>query len=239
MANSSSRPTTLARASVESTSATESATIRLLLQVDRPLVRDGLRRLLDDIPRYHVIVPDPCSSIFDDIREMRPDVVLLDHELPESDPLGTAAALAERCAPDRPGLILVSDPRAEPDLRAAARAGVHGHLLRGDETWMLLAAIDAVAAGQAWLSPAVALRLLQSCGRQPLLALDGIPATMLSPRERSVIRLIALGRSNREIARELVVGETTVKTHVSRMLTKLNLRDRTQLAVFAHSNQVL
>ena len=234
-----SRLTTLARASVESTGATESATIRLLLQVDRPLVRDGLRRLLDDIPRYTVIVPEPRGRIFDDITEIRPDVILLDYERPDVDPLGVAAALADRCAPDRPGVILVSDPGAELDLRAAARAGVHGHLLHGDETWMLLAAVDAVAAGQAWLSPAVALRLLESCGRQPALALDGIPAKMLSPRERSVIRLIALGRSNREIARELVVGETTVKTHVSRMLTKLNLRDRTQLAVFAHSNQVL
>ena len=233
-----SRLNTLARASVESTGAAELATVRLMLQIDRPLVRDGLRRLLDDIPRYTVIVPEP-RAIFADIAEIRPDVVLLDYELPDVDPLGVAAELAARCAPHRPGLILVSDPRAELDLRAAARAGVHGHLLRGDETWMLLAAIDAVAAGQAWLSPAVALRLLQSCGRQTVLTLDGLPAKLLSPRERSVIRLIALGRSNREIARELMVGETTVKTHVSRMLTKLNLRDRTQLAVFAHSNQVL
>ncbi|MFB6398027.1 LuxR C-terminal-related transcriptional regulator [Polymorphospora lycopeni] len=206
-------------------------TIRLLLLVDRPIIRDAIRALFEAAPDFVLTAghdagrPVPAGV----------DVILVDLQLRDRDGIAVAADLVRG---DGPGVVMLADTADDADVDRAARAGVRGYLLEDDETALLMAGVKAVAAGDAWWSPRAARHLLAAYRR---VAAADTPrrdpqVAGLTPRERGVIRLIALGRSNAEIATELLLGRATVKTHVSRVLTKLKLRDRTQLAAFAHRN---
>ncbi|MEV0397904.1 response regulator transcription factor [Polymorphospora rubra] len=213
--------------------------IRLLLLVDRPIIRDAIRALFEAAPDFVLTadrdvdpaVPDVGRAVPDDV-----DVVLVDLQLRDRDGIAVAADLVRGCG--RPGVVILADGADDADVDRAARAGVRGYLLEDDETALLMAGVKAVAAGDAWWSPRAARHLLAAYRR---VAAADTPrrdpqVSGLTQRERGVIRLVALGRSNAEIAGELLLGRATVKTHVSRVLTKLKLRDRTQLAAFAHRN---
>lgn len=214
--------------------------VRLHLLVDRAIIRDGIRALFDATPEFLIVGEGLCLRPGSEDLDIpsNPDVVLVDEQLRERDGLATAAALIERYGLDALGVIVLADAPHAVNIARAARIGVRGYLLEDDETWLLMAGIKAVASGEAWWSPRATRYLLDEYRRSllppPHEADRALPD--LTERERTVVRLVALGRSNAEIAHELVLGRATVKSHISRILTKLELRDRTQVAAYAYRN---
>jgi DNA-binding NarL/FixJ family response regulator len=171
-------------------------------------------------------------------RRLLPDVVVFDLALPRLDGVGLARAVVSAGLPVRL-LALSADPDAAPDQVAVLQAGAAGVLAKDVPGADLAAAIRAVAAGQSVLAPAVLSWLLTG---PPVAAPPRVASRDLDPltdREREVLVLVARGRSNAEIAAELGVGETTIKTHVGRVLTKLGLRDRVAAVVLAHEHGLI
>jgi DNA-binding NarL/FixJ family response regulator len=166
-------------------------------------------------------------------RRVRPDVVLMDIAMPRQDGLSATATLLS--SPNPPRVIVLTTFDSDENLYRALRAGASGFLLKVSSPEHLITAIRVVAAGEALLDPAITTRVISAFagqpGPQPPAELSG-----LTPREAEVLRLVARGLSNAEIAAELTVGEATVKTHVARVLMKLNLRDRVQAVVFAYES---
>ncbi|GGM19813.1 DNA-binding response regulator [Micromonospora sonchi] len=216
--------------------------IRLLLVDDQPLVRAGIRMLLDAEADLTVVgeASDGAEAVRL-ARDLQPDVVLMDVRMPGVDGV---TATGEICGddfsvdPDRPVRVLIlTTYHVDETVYAALRAGASGFVLKDAVPQELLGAVRAVAVGEAWLDPAVARGLLTDfVGRL------GVPATTperlgrLTAREREVLVTMAYGLSNSEIAARLVVGEATVKTHVSRVLMKLGLRDRAQAVAVAYQS---
>lgn len=207
-------------------------TVRVLIADDHRVVRDGLRYLLDQEPDIDVV-----GEAGDGRQTLRvatathPDVLLLDLYMPELDGHGVLSALPG--GPHHPAVIVLTSATDDENLVRAMRAGATSYLLKTATAEQVIAAVRHAAAGNASLSPDLLTRLTQAVHRSP--APD--PLGPLSPREREVLQLIARGHSNREIARELGIGEQTVKTHVSGVLTKLGLEDRVQAAIFALRHQ--
>ncbi len=201
--------------------------IRLLLVDDHAVVREGLRAFLRLQPDLEVIgeAADGRSAV-QLADSLHPDVVLLDLVMPDGDGLSALRSLRE-VAPESRVLVLTSYAD-DAQLFAAMEAGAGGYMLKDVEPDALAAAIREVAAGRPALHPHVARRLMRQAAppAEPGLA-------ELTPRERDVLRLIVEGLANKEIARRLRIGEKTVKTHVSRVLGKLGVVDRTQAAVLA------
>jgi two-component system, NarL family, response regulator LiaR len=205
--------------------------IRVLIADDHAVVRQGLRTFLDLQEDLEVVGEASDGGEAVEVAEREaPDVVLMDLVMPGMDGIAAIRALRER-VPGARAIALTSfgdDERVFP----AVRAGAAGDLLKDVEPGELVRAIRVVHAGQSVVHPAVASRLLEE------LAADGAatgraPGEVLTAREREVLRLIARGRSNKVIARELGVSEKTVKTHVSHILGKLGVTARTQAALFA------
>jgi DNA-binding NarL/FixJ family response regulator len=197
--------------------------IRVLVVDDHPVVRQGLRTFLDLQPDLAVVgeAADGAACV-EEAERLRPDVVLLDLRMPDVDGLSALRALAERGNPARV-LVITSftDPGA---VLPAMRAGASGYVYKDVDPAALATAIRAVHAGHVLLNPDVAGLL--AAGDAP------VPAK-LTVREREVLAEVARGRSNREIAHALHLSEKTVKTHVSSVLAKLGLADRTQAALYA------
>ena len=204
--------------------------IRVLIADDHAVVRQGLRTFLDLQADIDVVgeAADGEQAVAA-AAEHAPDVILLDLVMPELDGIGALRRLRE-AAPATRVIVLTSFGEDE-RLFAALRAGAVGYLLKDVEPPELVRAIRPPHAGQSPLSPAVAARVVEE------LASGGgagrAPAAELTPRELEVLCLIARGRSNKRIALELGVAEKTVKTHVSHVLAKLGLSDRTQAALYA------
>jgi DNA-binding NarL/FixJ family response regulator len=203
-------------------------TIRVVVADDHRVVRDGLCYLLGQEPGVEVVgeAGDGRQAV-DVVAATRPDVLLLDLYMPEGD--GHAVLAALRDAPHRPAVVVLTSATEDEHLVRAVRAGATSYLLKTAPAEQVIAAVRDAAAGTASLSPELLTRLTQAL-RRPA-APD--PLRPLSPREREVLRLIARGHGNRQIARELAIGEQTVKTHVSSILAKLGLQDRVQAAIFA------
>jgi DNA-binding NarL/FixJ family response regulator len=198
--------------------------IRVLVVDDHQVVRQGLRSFLDLQDDITVVgeAADGASSVAEAER-LRPDVILLDLRMPEGDGV---QALRELRARDNPARVLVVTSFTEPSaVLPAMRAGAAGYVYKDIDPAALAAAIRSVHAGHVLLHPEVAGLLAAG---EP-----GSGAVPLTARERQVLSELAHGRSNREIARSLAVTEKTVKTHVSAILAKLGVQDRTQAALYA------
>jgi len=167
------------------------------------------------------------------VRRLRPDVVLMDIAMPRQD--GLAATRTLLSAPHPPRIIVLTTFDTDENLYRALRAGASGFLLKVSSPEHLITAIRVVAGGEALLDPAVTTRVISAFAGQPG---PQPPAELaeLTARETDVLRLMARGMSNAEISAALVVGEATVKTHVARVLMKLNLRDRVQAVVYAYES---
>lgn len=207
-------------------------TIRVVIADDHRVVRDGLRYMLSQEPDVEVV-----GEAEDGAQALRvaaatdPDVLLLDLYMPQLDGHGVLAAL--RDAPHQPAVVVLTSATDDEHLVRAVQTGATSYLLKTAAAEDVIAAVRAAATGDANLSPDLVTRLTRALRRPP----PPDPLQPLSVREREVLDLIARGHSNRQIARELIIGEQTVKTHVSNILTKLDLRDRVQAAIFALRHQ--
>ncbi len=212
--------------------------IRVVLADDQELVRAGFRLILESEPDVDVVgeAADGSAAVAA-VHEHRPDVVLMDVQMPVMDGLEATRRIA---CPATKVLILTTFERDE-YIFEALRAGASGFLLKNAPPEDLIAAVRLVAAGEALLAPSVTRRIIE---RFAAISSDPPPQPpealrFLTDREVEVLRLLASGLSNAELARALYVGEATVKTHVSRVLTKLNLRDRVQAVVFAYESGLI
>ncbi|MEU4533447.1 response regulator transcription factor [Streptosporangium sp. NPDC023825] len=214
--------------------------IRVLLADDQALVRMGFRLILQQAPGVSVVGEAADGSQAAAMtRELRPDVVLMDVRMPEVDGVEATRRIHADGGPTRVLILTTFD--LDEYVYAALRAGASGFLLKDTLAADLLSAIRVVAAGDAVVAPSTTRRLLE----RYLPAGSGSPAPavpdpgVLTEREREVLTLIACGMSNAEIADHLFLSEGTVKTHVSRVLTKLELRDRVQAVVYAYETGVV
>jgi NarL family two-component system response regulator LiaR len=207
-------------------------TIRVVIADDHRVVRDGLCYLLGQEPDVEIVgeAGDGKRTV-DVVAATRPDVLLLDLYMPGGD--GHAVLAALRDLPHRPAVVVLTSATDDEHLVRAVHAGATAYLLKTAPAEDVIAAVRDAAAGTASLSPELLTRLTRALRRPP----PPDPLQSLSPRERDVLRLIAQGRSNREIARDLAIGEQTVKTHVRGILGKLGLQDRVQAAIFALRHQ--
>ena len=200
--------------------------IRIVVADDHAVVRQGLRSFLSLQEDMEVVgeAEDGASAV-EAVERLAPDVVLVDMVMPGADGVETTRRIRE-LRPETRVLVLTSYAD-ETKVVPAVRAGAVGYLLKDVQPAELAAAIRTVAAGGALLAPAVTASVLRE------VAAAGAPDPALTPREREVLGLLARGLTNRQIAAELVLSEKTVKTHVSSILGKLGLADRTQAALYA------
>jgi NarL family two-component system response regulator LiaR len=208
------------------------STVRVVVADDHRVVRDGLCYLLGQEPGIKVAgeAGDGRQTV-DVVAAIRPDVLLLDLYMPGLD--GHAVLEALRDAPHRPAVVVLTSATDDEHLVRAMRAGATSYLLKTAPAQDVITAVRDAAAGTATLSPELLTRFTLALRRPP----PPDPLGPLSPRERDVLRLIARGHGNREIARDLAIGEQTVKTHVRSILAKLGLQDRVQAAIFALRHQ--
>jgi DNA-binding NarL/FixJ family response regulator len=206
-----------------------------MLVDDQALVRSGFRMILSVEDDLEVVAEaaDGAEALAR-ARASRPDVVLMDVQMPHADGVaGTEALVAE----DLGRVIILTTFDRDDYLFAALRAGASGFLLKNCEPPQLVEAVRSVARGHALLAPEVTTRVISRMVTDPAAPRDDAAAArlaLLTEREREVLELLGEGLSNAEIAHRLVLGEATVKTHVSNCLAKLHLRDRVQAVVFAH-----
>ena len=205
--------------------------IRTLLVDDQELVRAGLRAVLRRELGFEVV--GDCGDggeVAAAVRELRPDVVLMDVRMPRVD--GVTATRRLREDPAAPPVLALTTFDDDEVLAGMLRAGAAGFCLKGVPADELHRAVRAVAAGDSWLDPAVTGRVLAAYRSAPPAA-GAVPLAGLTAREREVLTGIGRGLTNAEIARELFVGEGTVKTHVNHLFAKLGLRDRAAAVVLA------
>jgi DNA-binding NarL/FixJ family response regulator len=206
--------------------------IRVLVADDQAMVRAGFRMLLSGEPGIEVVgeARTGLEAVREAVRE-RPSVVLMDIRMPELD--GIEATRRILAADPTARVLVLTTFDLDEYVYAALRAGASGFVLKDDPPEQLITAVRTVAAGDALLSPAVTKQVIAHFTHLP----DPTPPAALhelTGRERDILRLVAGGLSNAEIAQQLWIGETTVKTHVGHILTKLGLRDRVQAVVLAH-----
>jgi len=208
--------------------------IRVLIADDQAMVRSGLRLILETEDDFDVVAEaENGQEALRQTRLDKPDVVLMDVRMPVMDGLEATRQIAEQVPDTR--VIVLTTFDVDDHVYGALRAGASGFLLKDAEADQLVEAIRVVASGDAIIAPSVTRRLIaEFAGRpqtQPVTGLD-----VLTDRETEVLGLVAKGLSNAEIAEEIYISETTVKTHVSHILAKLHLRDRVQAVVVAYES---
>jgi len=205
-----------------------------LIADDDHLMRAGLVELLTADPEIEVIGQASTGrEAVERARRLAPDVVLMDVRMPDLDGIGATRELSG-AAPKARVLILTTFEQDD-YIFGALRAGASGFLLKRTRPEELIAAVHTIAAGDSLLSPSVTRRVIERMAQQPTPEFAAqAKLDHLTPREREVLELVARGLSNREIAAALIVEESTIRTHVKRILTKLDLRDRIQAVIFAY-----
>jgi DNA-binding NarL/FixJ family response regulator len=213
-------------------------TIRVLIVDDQALVRTGFRMILESEDGIEVVgeAADGREAI-DAVTEVKPDVVLMDVRMPNMDGLEATRRILARGG--GPRVLMLTTFDMDEYVYESLRAGASGFLLKDAPADQLVAGVRSVAAGQSLLAPSVTRRLIEHYTKgprqqDPRAAVDGLTA-----RELDVLKLAARGMSNTEIAGALVIAETTVKTHIARVLMKLRLRDRVQIAIYAYESGIV
>ncbi|MEY2513725.1 MAG: hypothetical protein QOJ89_1083 [bacterium] len=209
--------------------------IRVLIADDHEIVRAGFRSILEDQP--DILVVGDARDGFDAVdlaRKRTPDVVLMDIQMPGLDGLEAARRILAEHAEAAIAVLMLTTFDLNEYVYDALRAGASGFLLKDVPPEQLVAAVRIVAAGDALIAPAITKRLVSQFARTAPKRTPPAGFGDLTPRELEVLRLVARGLSNAEIAHELVLGESTIKTHMKRLLGKLGLRDRVQAVVVAY-----
>jgi DNA-binding NarL/FixJ family response regulator len=214
--------------------------ISVLVVDDQPMIRLGIRAILDAQTDITVVgeAGDGRTAV-QQVRHLTPDVVLMDVRMPVLDGLAATRKLLDPDAdlPSRPRVLMLTTFDADQYVYEALRAGASGFLLKDSTPEELAAAVRVAAAGEAMLAPGITRRLIERFVEGAPPAREQHPLLQsLTEREREVLTLVSRGLSNGEIAASLVIAEQTVKTHVSRILQKLELRDRVQVVVFGYEN---
>jgi DNA-binding NarL/FixJ family response regulator len=215
-----------------------SPTVRIVVADDQEVVRDGFAALLDSQPDFAVVgTASDGSETVRICRELHPDIVLMDVRMPGVDGIEATRQLAGAGA-DGPRILILTTFDLDEYVYEALRAGASGFLLKDVTAERLFDAVRVIAAGDALLAPTVTRRLIGEFVQQHPRPSASDPSALaeLTPRETEVLQLIAEGLSNPEIATRLVVTEETIKTHVSHVLRKLGLRDRTQAVITAYES---
>jgi DNA-binding NarL/FixJ family response regulator len=211
-------------------------TISVLLADDQDLVRTGFRLILEAEDDLQVVgeAGDGEQAIAA-VRRRQPDVVLMDIQMPRLDGIAATRRIAED-AGVRTRVVILTTFEQDDYVFEALRAGASGFLLKNAPPEQLVQAVRTVAAGDALLAPAITRRVIQDYAQRSAPRTSDARIELLTERELEVLRLLATGKSNAELAAQLFLGEGTIKTHVSHVLAKLGLRDRVQAVVFAYEN---
>ena len=208
---------------------------RVLIADDDNLMRAGLAAVLSSDPSIEVVAEASTGREAVALARTRsPDVVLMDVRMPDLDGIAATRELSGSVPGAR--VLIVTTFEEDDYIFGGLRAGASGFLLKRTRPEELIAAVHTIACGESLLSPSVTRRVIDRMAQAPEPELNGERIDELTPREREVLELIARGMSNAEIAQSLVIEESTVKTHVKRILMKLNLRDRVQAVIFAYEH---
>jgi DNA-binding NarL/FixJ family response regulator len=211
-------------------------TITVLLADDQDLVRTGFRLILEGEDDLDVVAEaGDGEQAIAGLRRCQPDVVLMDIQMPRLDGIAATRRIA-----DDPGIrsrvVILTTFEQDDYVFEALRAGASGFLLKNAPPEQLVEAVRTVAAGDALLAPAITRRVIEDYARRSAPRRSDARIELLTERELEVLRLLASGKSNAELASQLFLGEGTIKTHVSHVLAKLGLRDRVQAVVFAYES---
>lgn len=210
--------------------------ITVLIADDEALLRGAFRTMLETEEDLEVVgeAADGHEAI-EEARLRKPDVVLMDVRMPGLNGIEATSRLLSRAS--GPRVLILTTFDLDEHVYDAMRAGASGFMLKNSPPEQLSAAIRVVASGEALLAPTVTRRLIEEFVSRPRVGSQGVPELAeLTEREIEVLKLMARGLSNAEVAKQLIVSEATVRTHVNRILTKLDLRDRTQAAVLAYES---
>ncbi|MFN8492450.1 MAG: response regulator transcription factor [Caldilineaceae bacterium] len=211
--------------------------ISVVLVDDQALVRTGLRTLLQNDPDIQVVgeAENGCNGLRL-VQQCKPDVVLMDIRMPGMDGLEATRQIVAEPTLQTSKVVVLTTFDEDEQIQEAIRAGAAGYLLKDIAPDELRRAVHIVAGGEALLSPAITRRVLQQLVAQRPSKLNGVLLADLTEREREILRHIGLGQSNEEIAQTLFISPATARTYVSRLLDKLNARDRAQLVIIAYES---
>jgi DNA-binding NarL/FixJ family response regulator len=214
--------------------------IRVVIVDDQQLVRVGFQRILETEPGIEVVgeAEDGAQAI-EVVRWRRPDVVLMDIQMPGMDGLEATRRILETPGADAPRVIILTTFELDEYVFEALRAGASGFLVKNTPPEALIDAIRTVVTGGALLSPGVTARVIGAFAHRRASDRDARRLATLTEREREVLVLVGRGMTNAEIAERLVLGEATVKTHVSNILAKLELRDRIGAVIVAYESGLI
>lgn len=214
--------------------------IRILLADDQAMVRAGFRLILESESDIEVVgEADDGLAAVAAVNGLRPDLTLMDIQMPNVDGLEATRRIVRPDGDPGTRVVILTTFERDDYIFAALRAGASGFLLKNAPADDLVAAVRVVAAGNALLAPSVTRRIIADYARRPSKPVRKAELDLLTDREGEVLRLMATGKSNAELAAELYVGEGTIKTHISHILGKLGLRDRVQAVVFAYESGLM
>ncbi|MCP4966671.1 MAG: response regulator transcription factor [bacterium] len=213
-------------------------TIRVVVADDQDLVRTGLTMILNAQPNIEVVgeATDGLEAV-ELARQLRPDVCLLDISMPRMDGIEATEALAGPDVDDPIPIVIITTFDRDEYVYGALKAGARGFLLKDADQELLAQAIHAAATGDALIAPDVTARLLQTFANSERPAAPPQPIDPLTEREEEVLTEVALGKSNAEIAEDLFISHSTVKTHIARLMTKLEARNRVEIVIWAYETR--